>query len=389
MKKALVFYLYGNRNAGDMAICLGAIEFLKKQGFEITMVSRFSEAEDDYRISKAYILDYYDDVSIYPGPFSFDRRFSPVKKCKSYFFSALKSIGLIRDRQIERLICDADVVFFNGGNLLRGDSLADYMRLRALFYPIKLAHAHGKPLYCLPQSTAHTSRHGEKLLRKYLGLFDKVFVREQLSYDELRTRIPGVPFIRSTDLAFMCEDTPRAKEKYVSMGMDICQHTIGVVVRGTGIGDIGELSAGKRDKLVQTLLSFIGNHREYRYLVVVQTEKDREFSNETVQQIRRYAQAEIVEESDPLVLREIYKRLECLITMRLHAGILSLSAGTPVVGVFSEEWGLKNPGIMRDYDMPYVLIEEAEPCVIPGLPNEQKESIIRKIDEYTKTMQIW
>ena len=52
MKKALVFYLYGTRNAGDMAICVGAIELLRAQGYDITMVSRFSEAEDEYQISK-------------------------------------------------------------------------------------------------------------------------------------------------------------------------------------------------------------------------------------------------------------------------------------------------------------------------------------------------
>ena len=34
MKKALVYYLYGNRNAGDMAICMGTVAFLRKQGYE-------------------------------------------------------------------------------------------------------------------------------------------------------------------------------------------------------------------------------------------------------------------------------------------------------------------------------------------------------------------
>lgn len=52
LKKALVFYLYGNRNAGDMAICMGTIEYLKQKGYDITMVSRFSEAEAEYQRSK-------------------------------------------------------------------------------------------------------------------------------------------------------------------------------------------------------------------------------------------------------------------------------------------------------------------------------------------------
>ena len=72
MKKALVFYLYGNRNAGDMAICMGTIEYLKEKGYDITMVSRFSEAEDEYLRSKEYVAEYYPDVKVYPGPFSFE-----------------------------------------------------------------------------------------------------------------------------------------------------------------------------------------------------------------------------------------------------------------------------------------------------------------------------
>ena len=30
MKKALVYYLYGTKNAGDIAICFGAVELLKQ-----------------------------------------------------------------------------------------------------------------------------------------------------------------------------------------------------------------------------------------------------------------------------------------------------------------------------------------------------------------------
>ena len=46
--------------------------------------------------------------------------------------------------------------------------------------------------------------------------------------------------------------------------------------------------------------------------------------------------------------------------MRLHAGILSLSALTPVVGLFSETWGLKNPGILGFYEMPYLIAEQGD-----------------------------
>ena len=132
LKKALIFYLYGNRNAGDMAICIGAIELLKSKGYAVTMVSRFSESEEEYFKSKQYVAEYYPDVKIYPGPFSFERHFSRTKKIISYCKSYMKVLGLISDNQTRELIQEADVVFFNGGNLLRGASLSDYLRFNRI-----------------------------------------------------------------------------------------------------------------------------------------------------------------------------------------------------------------------------------------------------------------
>lgn len=386
MKKALVYYLYGNRNAGDMAICLGTIEFLKKHGYEISMVSRFSESENEYWRSREYLLKYYPDVKIYPGPFSFERNFSAVKKMFSYARSMLKVTGIIPDKQTKQLVGKADDVFFNGGNLLRGASLTDYMRLSALFYPIRIAHAMCKPVYCLPQSTAKISKYGEKILNSCLYCFNKVFVREKISFDELSKKFPDILFLRSTDMAFFCGDTETASSEYEALGLEQNPDTVAVVVRNTGIGDIGELSSEKQELLKKKLLAFIREHSDFNYLIVVQTEKDRAFSDKIYNEVAKLAQVRIVENHDPLVLREIYKRTRFLITMRLHAAILSLSARTPVVGLFSEEWGLKNPGIMRDYNMPYIIIENSGD-VPPAMPTDiQKASIVSSICKYTEIL---
>ena len=190
MKKALVYYLYGNRNAGDMAICMGTVAFLRKQGYETTMVSRFSAAEDEYHKSKKYLADYYPYVKVCPGPFSFDRSFSNIKKLTSYIKSMLKVAGIIPDRETKRLIKENDIVFFNGGNLLRGNSITDYLRLVALFYPIKIAYDMGKTIYCLPQSTAKISNFGEKMLNKYLRYFNVVYVRGKYFFQGIDYKVP-------------------------------------------------------------------------------------------------------------------------------------------------------------------------------------------------------
>ena len=72
--------------------------------------------------------------------------------------------------------------------------------------------------------------------------------------------------------------------------------------------------------------------------------------------------------------------------MRLHAGILALSALTPVIGLFSEEWGLKNPGIMGDYEMPYLIIENNEEDIPAMQVGAFKEAISQIIHKNTKTM---
>lgn len=379
MKKALVYYLYGNRNSGDMAICMGTIEFLLRHGYKVTMVSRFSEAEDEYRRSRDYVGEYYPDVTVCPGPFSFERAFSVLKKLSAYTRSMLKVIGLEADRVTHRLITDHDIVFFNGGNLLRGSKTVDYLRLVALFYPIQIAHKMGKEVYCLPQSTAEISNFGEKLLKKYLSGFEKIFVREKISYDELTRRFPVHNFIASTDMAFLCQDTEIAKRKFAELNLRLTGKDIAIVVRNTGIGDIGELSLEKQERLKAEVQTFVQAHESYHYWIVVQTEKDRAFSKILQDSVKM--KAELIECHDPLLLREIYKHMEALVTMRLHAGILSLSAHTPVIGVFTREWGLKNPGIMKDYNMPFVLIEDCDCGKIKDLLKKKTDDIKGTIAE--------
>lgn len=363
MKKALVFYLYGNRNAGDMAICMGTIEYLKEKGYDITMVSRFSGAEDEYQRSKEYVAEYYPEVKVYPGPFSFERDYSKMQKLVAYGKSYLKVLGILSDEGTKALIKEADVVYFNGGNLLRASTMADYLRLVGLFYPIRFAYKLGKPVYCLPQSTAKISSFGEKMLGQYLKYFKAVYIREEMSFGELKKRYPSVPFVRGTDMAFLCKDTELAAQRYHALRIEEKKPTVAIVVRNTGIGDIGELAQEKQGWLKDELLCFVEKNKDKQYLIIIQTEKDRQFSQEVCLAIQRKTDAYTVECHDPLVLREIYKNVDCLITMRLHAGILALSALTPVLGLFSEEWGMKNPGIMRDYKMPYMVIENSKSCI--------------------------
>ena len=223
-----------------------------------------------------------------------------------------------------------------------------------------------KPLYCLPQSTAKVSCIGKKLLNKYLKMFDKVYVREENSYLKLKKLFSNIPFELTTDLAFFSEDTNLASKKLSDLGykFDIDKKNVAIILRNSGIGDIGELDKDIAKKLNDMVEYFIYNHLDYNYFLIIQTEKDRNISHTFKQKLNGNVNMEIIELHDPLFLREIYKKMNFTISMRLHAAILSLSALTPVYGVFSEKWGLKNSGIMDNYNMPYCIIENEEGILI-------------------------
>lgn len=353
MKKAVVFYLWGKRNAGDMAICLGTVSLLQELGYKVTFVSRFSEEQGDYQESKEYIQSYHDNLDVEPGLFSFDREDSKLKKIFSYLNGITKLVSP-QDKQLKEIISDADAIFLNGGNQLRGNSFADYARLAALFYPFKLSKRLNKPIVCLPQSTADSSQLGVKMLQKRLEMFDQVLIRESSSFSLLNEKINNVSFVKSTDACFFIKDLPKAfenyKNKYSSI-IDSNKKGIAIVLRSTTIGDLGEFKDHKKEMFANSIKELVNEFKDYNIYFVVQTKKDKDYTKSVMEYVG--VNATLIEEYDPYVIREFYRQMHFVVAMRLHASILSLTAGTPVLGYFDKEWGLKNPGIMNDVGMPW------------------------------------
>lgn len=343
MTRALVLYLYGPENAGDMAICMGTVGFLRRRGVDVAMVSRFDASSPDFAASRELMGRRYPEVEIHPGVFELDRTSGRASLVRQYAAGMAKALLPKDDARVRSLVEGADVVLFNGGNLLRCAGVTDAARLEALFYPLRAARRAGKRVVCLPQSTATVAPQWRGLLGRKLSHFDRTFVREGASLERLRALYPGITFEKSTDMAFFMDDleaAPRSRGGRAAM-----------VVRGTGIGDIGELPRDRRDELLGAFLGFAREHPELAYTVVVQTKKDRALSEALASELPDGT--ELVEEHDPFRLLSVYRRMDVTLSMRLHAAILSLRSGTPVVGLFDEAWGLKNIGVMSDYGMGY------------------------------------
>lgn len=375
MKQALVFYLYSANNAGDMAICLGTIAYLRSRGYSVTVVSRFDSTAPEYVASKSFINSYYPDVNVEPGIFKLNRDVGKASLALQYAAGALKSSLPWDDARIHKLIVDSDVVYFNGGNLLRCASLTDRARLQALFYPIKMSKKLGKPCICLPQSTASVTSNWVKYLGKQLGYFDKIYIREPASLKKLEELYPEKKFELNTDMAFFMDDFCQSE------AIQKRKPIIAIVVRGTGIGDIGDLSGSRRSEMQSAIVDLAKAHREYEYRIVVQTIKDRDLSKEYLQALL-YAgvKADLVEEHDPFKLLAIYRDCVLALSMRLHACILSIRSGTPVLGFFDFAWGLKNQGVMKDYGMGLAFESDS-------LASEF-DRVIQRLDELSKLAQI-
>jgi polysaccharide pyruvyl transferase WcaK-like protein len=71
---------------------------------------------------------------------------------------------------------------------------------------------------------------------------------------------------------------------------------------------------------------------------------------------RRMRQPAVVLEDDlsPAQLHRAYGRLDLLIGVRMHAGILAMAAGTPFVGI---AYGIKHAGIMEDLGLERYLVD--------------------------------
>ncbi|TPR59620.1 polysaccharide pyruvyl transferase family protein [Enterococcus sp. OL5] len=358
LKKATVLYLWGRRNAGDMAISLGAISLLKELHYDINFISRFTVKEEDYFENVKYINAYYDDITIHPGFFSLDRNKNKLDKSIDYLRSLFFYINPKNKKKVKGIMEDSDVVFLNGGNLFRCTSIADYIRLKALFYPQK--YLGSKKFVSLPQSSVKSNKLGEFILKRDLNLFNKIFIRESLSYQYVREILPKKEVLKSTDMAFFISNNEKAEINYKLKYSELekSSNNIGFILRATTLGDLQDFSDEERNQIKKTFIELINNKLKegFNVNIIVQTRKDYSLSLEIYEYFKSSTEKYIssiflIEEYDTLILREIYKKMNYCVTMRLHAAILSMNVNTPVVGYFFESWGKKNPGILGDVGM--------------------------------------
>ena len=390
-KRVLLFYLYGQQNAGDAAIGLGALAFFQKYGYLVTAFSRWPSNFPEFEKDKQFYEKKSDGVLVLGGPFVFRRSKSMLRNIAYYIASALRFVLGADARRYRALIRDSSLVVLNGGNLLRCQGITDALRLLAFTYPLHLARKFNKDYIILPQSTATINRFGRLILQPLFESASVVWVREESSIEQFREYFPHCNFQFAPDMAFhMIESEVGVTLTRANEGANVCKVVkVAVTLRAHSVGDIHKFDRQMQSRILtfyMGCLNMLVKKWQVEVTIIVQCKKDREIALALRERIRKNSQivlvgCNFVEEYDPYELCKLYHSQSVLIGMRLHSIILALSVGIPCVGFFDPKWGLKNPGLMEGFGLPAIFLESNF-----GQEMQTIEEVVDHREEYSKNI---
>jgi len=350
-------YCYGCRNAGDFAINQGSIELLSRTlpDADFAGVSRFSEeSEEFHRLVEAFDRTCVPD-QLFGGPVTYDPKSqSRVEQLFSLVGSGVRygadMTGFADDASFHstlyRQIANSDLLLFNGGNAIHySPSHQSIAYLLAILYPLHVARRTQTPYAILPQTIFGLEGLGKRLVVPILNDAEFVMTRDDETFRYLSNFGLETSLINSLDTAFL-NGTPDAS------GTETNEPSrIAAVPRFSTLGDTGELG-DTVERMEHTFLNTLESMAEegHDVTLTVQTEMDARWAADNRDRIAAMG-LNYVEDYDPQALRDHYRQMDLLVTMRLHAGIFALSVGTPTVGVYRPEWGPKMPGTFETLDI--------------------------------------
>lgn len=361
-KKVSLVYTYGLKNAGDMAINLGALDLLEVTNCKIKIFSRFNKKNHEYKKSADYLKKLYNNVEILDSPFVLERDEKLLEQLKNYIKSFFVLTGVIKPDRFINQLTDSDLIIFNGGNLFRGESISDYLRLLALMYPLRVARKFDIPYIIFPQSSSTIDKIGKMLLKNNLQNTSLLYTRENVSYYHLKKYFPQTNIQKGIDLAFFIDIMKHLKKiKYdISNNVGKNKKRIAITLRSHTVGDLKTLCRKKIDKIISIIVKYIQklHNKNYEIVIVCQTKKDLLISQTIYNNFSQTDSVIMKEEYDPIKLINLYRNCNLIMGMRLHSIIMALSMNTPALGIFDKQWGNKNPGMMEKFELPYFNLNE-------------------------------
>jgi polysaccharide pyruvyl transferase WcaK-like protein len=366
-KKVLIAYAYGTRNAGDFALNLGSINLLSElfEKNNMSFVSRFGEKSPDFKKTKDLLAKYEPKVNIYPCFFDVDKYrqgkferfgkiFSASSKYVYYNFLPFTNCRYIKSPGI-KAICNSDMVLCNTGNLFYWNQYRhDLAYLFGVLFPFAFSKKIKKPYGFLPQSIGEIQGLGRIILEDIFKESKFITFREDIS-EKIFEKIFHLKHPTFIDTAFFIEKYNDVAAKKILSDINIGKKNyLAVTIRTGKLGDVGDFNPIKLKKIFLQLRKIIEQllkNFEYDILLICQTKIDFESTKKIYDHFKKTNRLHMIEEYDPVILRSIYKQSVTLVAMRLHSAIFALSTGTPVIGIYDEQWGPKMPGTLLHFNM--------------------------------------
>lgn len=207
---------------------------------------------------------------------------------------------------------------------------------------ILLGFVMGKPVRLAPCTIGPLSGFNERIAARVLSLVETVCLREMTSmkYMESLDLHPSPRYVLAQDSAFFFTNKSRT-------GVKTSQPVLGVSVRKHNFpGQVSVKAAQKKyfDSVVGAVRGLLQKDPDARVVVVAQTTEDLPISSALVQCLG----SERVSMQDgwitPTDLRDGYSHMRLILGTRMHANILAMCGGTPVLPV---SYDPKTRGIMR------------------------------------------
>jgi len=347
--KVLIVNTHSTLNAGDAAIVLAQIRFLRKvlKNVDISLTSRTPKLDRTVYSSE--------DVRVLP----------PIIPAPSIYRGAVRKVwGPLRDlaalgakRESLKAVDEADLVIASGGGYFWSNRrlMPGLMFLQNIL-PVRLAGRKGKPVIFFPQSFGPLfSPLHRRLLRKTLGADSvlKIFAREQRSADflhdlildaRIRDKVEICP-----DMAFLLEErSPKATPP--EDGRPLAKPVVALTLRPWDFpeasGRVERRKLGRRyfDEL-ELFCAHIIKKRRGSILIYPQAKGPGSFEDDRSISLRFWSRLRQTLSSDnvyyfaddgptSLSAAEAHlARADLVLATRLHSAILALIRGVPALAI--------------------------------------------------------
>ncbi len=375
--KILLFYAWGNENAGDKALALGTIESLRQcfPSAKIEVVSIFEKRNDSFETSRKYITDRYPDIRMLPNSLLLGHKLGDSKIVKLFrrillvfgFCCPLILKYVYKGSAVYNALLESDIVLLNGGHLIFwSDRMGEKQAImKRYILPFVLARRLKKRYILLAQSFGPFEFNKRNylfyLIIKYvIAGASSISVRDSSSLSHLKMLMGRTDGVRRVlDSAFFLAErddsnTSLILKRHSLIPKGFLAITVRLSKRGSQKNLDAELFESYANKIVQFIELWTMN-QSIPIVFVCQVPKDVEdtgFILSKLSEEQRNKCVVIKENLSPEVLISLYANATALIGMRFHSLVFALSANIPVIGLYYYDIGPKIKGIMSDLGYP-------------------------------------